>query len=713
MRRAAAMIVASLAAAAAAPPAEAAPAWIAPVAVATDTSSPDSQKAAMGRNGDAAVVWRDGGHVFVALKSRGMPFGAPIDLTPGGVGDNPEVAVDGAGGTVVVWESGTSPRRVQAALRAPGGTFGAPVTLSDPGADVVPTSALVAMNAAGNAVVTWSETTDGGSTYRVRAAVRTPGGTFQSPIQPAGGIAPPTPLPDVAIDATGVSTVVWYDGTRVDESTIQPDGAFSSGTVAAAGGPDPRVGMSDAGETVVVWKGAGNRLVPASRATTAAPFVTDSPISDPGAALPALATAPDGTTTVAWTTLGPTPGSIRVAAATRPAGGAFGGADALSADGETASGPAVAVGGTATSIVGWTQNLITPQAAVRPAGGAYAPAVSLPTGFTFTTTDVAADGAGNGLAAYTDGIGPGTQVVVTGYDAVAPVIDAVNVPAAGIAGTPVAMSVDAFDEWGWTAIWDFGDGATATGASVSHVYEPGDHAVTVTVTDPAGQTATAGPVTVRVATAPEAPAAPRVETGETTDVAATTARLHGRVAAGTAPADWWFEIGPTTAYGSRTAARVQPAGGPHLVAADVGGLTPGATYHYRLVARGPGGEVAGEDRTFTTAADAVPLVPAPSASGPAARTSGLRVRLVRGRDGDVRAVCATRRGRMVVCRVRVDRAGGGAMLGRGAARPDRPRGRVVVPLALHSRAGGTVRVLATARLKDGRILRAQATRRLR
>ncbi|MBX5442905.1 MAG: PKD domain-containing protein, partial [Solirubrobacteraceae bacterium] len=270
------------------------------------------------------------------------------------------------------------------------------------------------------------------------------------------------------------------------------------------------------------------------------------------------------------------------------------------------------MGGTGTSIVGWTLNLTTPQAAVRPAGGAYGPAVSLPAGFTFTTAAVAADGAGNGLAAYTDGVGAGTKVVVAGYDAVAPVIDALHVPAAGTAGTPVAMSVDAFDEWGWTATWDFGDGATATGASVAHVYEPGDHAVTVTVTDPAGQTATAGPVTVRVAAAPLAPAAPQVETGAATDVAATTARLHGRVAAGAAPADWWFEIGPTTAYGSRTPARVEVAGGSQHVAADVGGLTPGTTYHYRLVARGPGGEVAGEDRTLTTAGGPAPPLPAPA-----------------------------------------------------------------------------------------------------
>ncbi len=222
MHRVRGMIIVGLAAAAAAPAAHAAPAWIPPVTLADDTSSPDSQRAAMGRNGDAAVVWRDNGRVHVALKPRGGSFGAPVDLTPGGAGDNPEVAVDGAGGTVVVWESGTSPRRVQAALRPPGGAFGAPVTLSDPGADVVPTSAVVAMSAAGHAVVAWSETTDGGSTHVVRAAVRSPGGPFQSPVQPSGAIAPPTPLPHAAIDATGVSTVVWYDGTRVDEGTSSP-----------------------------------------------------------------------------------------------------------------------------------------------------------------------------------------------------------------------------------------------------------------------------------------------------------------------------------------------------------------------------------------------------------------------------------------------------------------------------------------------------------
>ena len=37
----------------------------------------------------------------------------------------------------------------------------------------------------------------------------------------------------------------------------------------------------------------------------------------------------------------------------------------------------------------------------------------------------------------------------------------------------------------------------------------------------------------------------------------------------------------------------------HAVSADISGLTPGATYHYRLVATNASGTTAGDDRTFT------------------------------------------------------------------------------------------------------------------
>ena len=83
------------------------------------------------------------------------------------------------------------------------------------------------------------------------------------------------------------------------------------------------------------------------------------------------------------------------------------------------------------------------------------------------------------------------------------------------------------------------------------------------------------------------------------------------------PITWWFEYGPTAAYGSRTAEREReaPVDDPlerscgadaDDVYADVDDLAYGATYHYRLVGRFRDGRIeAGEERTFAPAATAL------------------------------------------------------------------------------------------------------------
>ena len=57
---------------------------------------------------------------------------------------------------------------------------------------------------------------------------------------------------------------------------------------------------------------------------------------------------------------------------------------------------------------------------------------------------------------------------------------------------------------------------------------------------------------------------------------------------------WWFELGTTTSYGTSTVVRSAGAGrGAVAVSETVAGLTPGAEYHARLVARSSAGNDAG------------------------------------------------------------------------------------------------------------------------
>jgi phosphodiesterase/alkaline phosphatase D-like protein len=78
--------------------------------------------------------------------------------------------------------------------------------------------------------------------------------------------------------------------------------------------------------------------------------------------------------------------------------------------------------------------------------------------------------------------------------------------------------------------------------------------------------------------------------------------LRGVVNPRGASTRYHFQYGRTKRYGSVTRKISAGHGRRAVVAAvRVGGLAPGATYHYRLVATSRRGTTRGADRTFTTA----------------------------------------------------------------------------------------------------------------
>lgn len=97
--------------------------------------------------------------------------------------------------------------------------------------------------------------------------------------------------------------------------------------------------------------------------------------------------------------------------------------------------------------------------------------------------------------------------------------------------------------------------------------------------------------------------APAATTTAATDVTETAATLNGTVDAEGTDTSWYFEYGPTTAYGSKT-----PTQGPEKgkaskpVSSAVTGLSSNTTYHYRVVATSAAGTTNGADMTFTTGA---------------------------------------------------------------------------------------------------------------
>jgi hypothetical protein len=99
-------------------------------------------------------------------------------------------------------------------------------------------------------------------------------------------------------------------------------------------------------------------------------------------------------------------------------------------------------------------------------------------------------------------------------------------------------------------------------------------------------------------------AAPGVMTGPATAPTVDAMTIQGSVNPFGLATTFHFEYGPTSAYGFRVPVGPDaPAGtgrNPRQVLRRVSGLTPGVTYHYRLVAESSAGRSPGADQTFTT-----------------------------------------------------------------------------------------------------------------
>ncbi|MFZ2630942.1 MAG: IPTL-CTERM sorting domain-containing protein, partial [Desulfosalsimonadaceae bacterium] len=101
-------------------------------------------------------------------------------------------------------------------------------------------------------------------------------------------------------------------------------------------------------------------------------------------------------------------------------------------------------------------------------------------------------------------------------------------------------------------------------------------------------------------------AAPTATTQAATGMDTVSATLNGLVNANGSDTAVAFEYGLDTSYGNTATADQSPVTGSGNVAvsAALTGLTPGTTYHFRLVAENDAGTTYGDDLTFTTTATA-------------------------------------------------------------------------------------------------------------
>jgi hypothetical protein len=94
---------------------------------------------------------------------------------------------------------------------------------------------------------------------------------------------------------------------------------------------------------------------------------------------------------------------------------------------------------------------------------------------------------------------------------------------------------------------------------------------------------------------------PTATTTAATGVVTTAAKLNGTVNPNGAATTYHFEYGLTTSYGTSTSDVSAGSGGGNVQAdAEISGLNPLHTYHYRIVATNSGGTSYGDDMTLET-----------------------------------------------------------------------------------------------------------------
>jgi hypothetical protein len=240
--------------------------WQAPVDLADERETAYEPQVAMDPHGDAVAVWRRsngpnyGANRIVqsALRPAGGEWQAPVNLSAEGENSyEPQVALDHHGDAVAIWGSynGVAPRTfiIQSALRPAGGSWQAPVNLSEESTSSY--EPQVALDARGDAIAVWQRISSS-SPWAIQSAVRAAGGEWQAPVD-LSEAGPNTYEPQVAVDARGDAVAVWRQ-SEIIQSTLRPAGGSWQvpGKLSPEGHEpyEPQVAMDPHGDAVAVWE---------------------------------------------------------------------------------------------------------------------------------------------------------------------------------------------------------------------------------------------------------------------------------------------------------------------------------------------------------------------------------------------------------------------------------------------------------------------------
>jgi hypothetical protein len=320
-----------------------------------------------------------------------------------------QIAVDQSGDAVFVWLSydqtgcgGSGCIRVLARARSAAGDLSPIQTLGKGASAEDGGFPQVAVDQSGDAVFVWSvrdETTDclGKPCLRVQARARSAAGTL-SATQTLSAAGRSAKLPDVGIDRSGNAVFAWQRGDetmdcgghpclRVQIRARSAVGTLSATqTLSAAGQPAgyPQVAVDKEGDAVFVWRrldgtngclgypGCNQIQAIARSAAGARSPIQSLSVAGLNAELPQVAVDQGGNAVFVWlrrdgtSDCGGYPGCWRVQARARGAAGDLSGTQTLSAAGQTASLPHVAVNPDGNAAAVWTLSYTTVQGATGP-----------------------------------------------------------------------------------------------------------------------------------------------------------------------------------------------------------------------------------------------------------------------------------------------------------------------------------------------------------
>jgi hypothetical protein len=490
----------------------AAPTWLAPQDLSDAGRDAVLPQVAADGAGDVFAVWeRYNGAIWVvqaAQRPAGGDWTASQDLSGSGGGGDAQLAVDPAGNAVAVWESADAHFGVQAARRPAGEAWTAPQDLSP--ADEPSQSPQVALDPAGNAIAIWQSWN--GATHVIEASRRPAGGAWSAP-QVLSAVGQDAELPQVALDASGGAVAAWVRHTGssdVVQAASQPAGGTwrAAQDLSAEDAHPPQLAVDQAGDAVVVWARTAGIVRAAERPAGGAwGAPRDLSLASQDASDPDVAMGPSGSAVAVWERFD---GSNYIVQARRQRvfGGGWGTRFDLSAPGRTegAFPVQVALGESGDALAAWVRFDATGrqivQAAREPGTTTWDPAQDLSaSGQDAHYPQVAVDPAGNAVAAWIRSDGSHGIVQAAGLDAAGPLLSGVSIPSHGTSGKRLSFSLSsALDVWSPLSgqpEWFFGDGAGAGGTKVTHVYEPGTYRVTVSQADAVGNiTSSSGYLTI-------------------------------------------------------------------------------------------------------------------------------------------------------------------------------------------------------------------------